>query len=119
MQSHLKLYYKPAIGLTVAWKPFPKLYCVLNILTMSRLALDSPKSDPVDEVKSALGFYSHLIAQSDSLSDTCREPSIQILFFLQTQEWDCKSLYNSTFHLCGIFIMISIQIEIYIPSNLS
>ena len=44
MWSHLKLYCVPEIGLIgliVAWKPFPKLYCVLNMLTMNCLASDS------------------------------------------------------------------------------
>ena len=45
-QSHLKLYCIPEIEITVAWKPLPKWYCVLNMLTLNRLALDSLVSDP-------------------------------------------------------------------------
>lgn len=37
------------------WELSPKLYCRLNMLTMSSLALDSPKSN-----QSQLGFHSHL-----------------------------------------------------------
>lgn len=37
--------WKPEMGMIIAWKPFPKLYCVLNIPTVNHLALDSQKSD--------------------------------------------------------------------------
>jgi hypothetical protein len=46
MQSHLKLYYASRIMLIVAWKPFPKLYCVLNMLIVNFLELYSPESVP-------------------------------------------------------------------------
>lgn len=46
MWSHLKLYSSPGTGMTVVWKSFPTLYCVLTMLTTNTQALDSPKLDP-------------------------------------------------------------------------
>lgn len=40
----LELYCAPGIRLIVARKPFPKLYYVLNMLTVNSLALDAQKS---------------------------------------------------------------------------
>lgn len=34
------------IGLTVVWKPSPKLHCVLSMLSTIYLVLDSLKTDP-------------------------------------------------------------------------
>lgn len=44
-QSHLKLYCISEIEITVAWKPLPKWYCVLSMLTLNHLALDSLESE--------------------------------------------------------------------------
>lgn len=42
--------WKPEMGMIIAWKLFPKLCCVLNILTVNHLASDSQKSDSGDKV---------------------------------------------------------------------
>lgn len=41
MWSHLKLYCAPVMGMIIAWKLFPKLYCVFNMLTVKHLASGS------------------------------------------------------------------------------
>lgn len=47
LSSHaLSFFCTSVIGLTVARKPPPKLYCVLSMLTTNRQVLDSPKYDP-------------------------------------------------------------------------
>jgi hypothetical protein len=54
-------------------KRFPKLYCVLNMLTMNHLALESPKPDPGCQSQSALGVHSYVFEGLYSLSDTCKD----------------------------------------------
>ena len=43
------LYCALGIRIIVPWKHLPKLYCVLYILIMNQLVLDSIKSDQVDK----------------------------------------------------------------------
>lgn len=80
MESHLKLYCAPGIGMIAAWKPFHKLYRVSNMLTMNCLVFDIPKSDAGCQSQSALNFHSHHFVPFASLYDTCRDLHMAILY---------------------------------------
>lgn len=85
---HLKLCCAPGIeliGLIIAWKPFPKLCCVLNVLTMNHLALESSKSDLGCQSQYALGFHSHVFCIT-ACDDTCQYPH-NINMFKVVTEW--------------------------------
>lgn len=60
MNAHLKLYCASGIGMFLTWKRFPQLKCVLNLLTVNRLALDSGSLIQVDRVN--VHFHSRLFA---------------------------------------------------------
>lgn len=57
-----------------AWKPFLKLYCDLNTLTMDHLAFNSPKSDLGWQSWSELGFHSQSFMDHTACMDTFRVP---------------------------------------------
>lgn len=60
MNAHLKLYCASGIGMFLTWKHFPQLKCVLNLLTVTHLALDFGSLIQVDKVN--VHFLSHLFA---------------------------------------------------------
>lgn len=60
MNAHLKLYCVSGIGMFLTSKRFPQLKCVLNLLTVTHLALDFGSLIQVDKVN--VYFLSHLFA---------------------------------------------------------